>query len=111
MVKWLKEAELNNEKVKSRMSCNSRSSKSSSKSGNSRSSKVSIEERAIKKNRLAGVIAEANYADQKMKMEYDKKKLQIEERAAKAKVLNIFGDLYLSSFSRGSSGSLFHGGI
>ena len=91
MVKWLKEAELNNEKVKSRMSCNSRSSNS----GNSRSSKVSIEERAIKKNRLAGVIAEANYADQKMKMEYDKKKLQIEERAAKAKVLNIFGDLYL----------------
>ena len=44
MVKWLKEAELNNEEVKSRMSyksgssrsCKSGSSKSSSKSGNSR---------------------------------------------------------------------------
>ena len=55
MVKWLKEAELNSEEVKSRMkyksgssrSCKSGSSKSSSKSGNSRGSKVSLEERAI----------------------------------------------------------------
>ena len=55
MVKWLKEAELNKDEVKSRMSyksgssrsCKSGSSKSSSKSGNSRGSKVSLEERAI----------------------------------------------------------------
>ena len=106
MVKWLKEAELNNEEVKSRMSyksgssrsCKSGSSKSSSKSGNSRGSKVSMEERAIEENiRLAEVIAEANYADQKIKMEYDRKKLEIEERVAKAKakVLSTFGDVSL----------------
>ena len=55
MVKWLKEAELNKEEVKSRMSyksgssksCKSGSSKSNSKSGNSRGSKVGLEERAI----------------------------------------------------------------
>ena len=77
MVKRLKEAELNNEEVKSRMShksgssrsCKSGSSKSSSNSWNSRCSKVRMEERAIEKNiRLAEVIAEANYADNKMKM-------------------------------------------
>ena len=86
MVKWLKEAELNNEEVKSRMSCKLRSSrsgksgssKSSSKSGNSRGSKVSMEERAIEENiRIAEVITEASYADQKIKMEYDRKKLEI----------------------------------
>ena len=75
MVIRLKEAELNYEKVKSRMSCKSRSSKSSSKSGNSSSSKVSIEERAIEMNiRFTGVIAEANYADQKMKMVRNQRK-------------------------------------
>ena len=55
MVTWLKEADMNNEEVKSRMSyksgssrsCKSGSSKSSSKSGNSRGSKVGLEERAI----------------------------------------------------------------
>ena len=82
MVKWLKEAELNYEEVKSRISYkvgSSRSfkcwsSKSSSKSGNSRGSKISMEEGAIKENiRLAEVIPEANYAEQKIKMEYDRK--------------------------------------
>ena len=62
MVKWLKEAELNYDEVKSRISYkvgSSRSfkcgsSKSSSKSGNSRGSKISMEERAIEENiRLA----------------------------------------------------------
>ena len=86
MVKWLKEAELNNEEVKSRISCKLRSSrsgksgssKSSSKSGNSRGSKVSMEERAIEENiRIAEVITEASYADQKIKMEYDRNKLEI----------------------------------
>ena len=64
MVKWLKEAELNNEEVKSRISsksgssrnCKSGSSKNSSKSGNSKCSKVSMKEIAIEDNiRLAEV--------------------------------------------------------
>ena len=57
MVKWLEEAELNNEEVKSRMSyksgssrgCKSGSSKSSSKSGKSRGSKVSMEEKQLRR--------------------------------------------------------------
>ena len=82
MVKWLKKPELNYEEVKSRMSYKAGSSrsfkcgssKSSSKSGNSRGSKISMEERAIEENiRLAEVIPEANYAEQKIKMEYDRK--------------------------------------
>ena len=113
MVKWLKEAELNKDEVKSRMSyksgssrsCKSGSSKSSSKSGNSRGSEVSMEERAINENiRFAEVIAEANYADQKIKMEYDRKKLEIEEKVAKAKarakVLNTFGDVSLQKYKK-----------
>ena len=113
MVKWLKEVELNNEEVKSRMSyksgssrsCKSGSSKSTSKSGNSRGSKVSMEEIAIEENiRLAEVIVEANYADHKIKMEYDRKKLEIEEKVAKAKarakVLNNFGDQSLQKHKK-----------
>ena len=82
MVKWSKKPELNYEEVKSRMSYKAGSSrsfkcgssKSSSKSGNSRGSKISMEERAIEENiRLAEVIPEANYAEQKIKMEYDRK--------------------------------------
>ena len=57
-----------------------------------------MEERAIDDNiRLAEVIAEAKYADQKMKMEYDRKKFEMEERVEKAKVrakvLTTFGDV------------------
>ena len=113
MVKWLKEVELNNEEVKSRMSyksgssrsCKSGSSKSTSKSGNSRGSKVSMEEIAIEENiRLAEVIVEANYADHKIKMEYDRKKLEIEKKVAKAKarakVLNNFGDQSLQKHKK-----------
>ena len=115
MVKWLKEAELNNEDVKSRMSsksgssrsCKSGSSRSSSKSENSRGSKVSMEERSIEENiRLAEVIAETNYADQKMRMEYDRKKLEMEERVvkakarARAKVLSTFGDVSLQRYKK-----------
>ena len=82
MVKWLKKPELNYDEVKSRInykvgssrSFKRGSSKSSSKSGNSRDSKISMEERAIEENiRLAEVIPEANYAKQKIKMEYDRK--------------------------------------
>ena len=113
MLKWLKEGELNDEEVKSRMSfksrsprsCKSESSKSSCKSGNSRGSKVNMEERTIEENlRLAEVIAEANYADQKMKMEYDRRKLEMEERAAKAntrpKVLSTCCDVSLQKYKK-----------
>ena len=75
MVQWLKEAELN-EEMKSTMG---------SKSGNSRGSKVNMEEKATEENsRLAEVIAASNYADQKMKMEYDRKEVR-NGRMAKAK--------------------------
>ena len=64
-----------------------------------------MEEKAIKENiGLADVIAEANYADQKTKMEYDRKKLEIEERVAKAKarakVLSTFGDVSLQKYKK-----------
>ena len=94
IVECLKEAELNNEEIKSRMSSKSVSSESSksgsskriSKSGNYRGSKVSMKERATKQNiTVAEVIAESNYTDQKMKIKYDRKKLEMEDRVAKAK--------------------------
>ena len=64
-----------------------------------------MEERAIEENiRLAEVIVEANYADHKIKMEYDRKKLEIEEKVAKAKarakVLNNFGDQSLQKHKK-----------
>ena len=86
MIKWLKEADLNNEEVKSRKSSKSGSSRKSSRSGSSRSSKESIQEKAIEeKLKVAELIAESKYAEQKMKMEYDQKKLEMEERVEKAK--------------------------
>ena len=67
-------------------SSKSGSSKRSSKSGNYRGSKVSMKERATKQNiTVAEVIAESNYTDQKMKIKYDRKKLEMEDRVAKAK--------------------------
>ena len=64
-----------------------------------------MEERATEENiRLAEVIVEANYADHKIKMEYDRKKLEIEEKVAKAKarakVLNNFGDQSLQKHKK-----------
>ena len=62
-----------------------------------------MEERAIEENiRLAEVIAETNYADQKIKMEYDRKKLEMERRVAKAtaKVFSTFGDVSLQKFRK-----------
>ena len=64
-----------------------------------------MEERAIEENiRLAEVIAEANYAEQKIKMENDRKKLEIEEKVAKAKArakaLNTFGDVSLQKYKK-----------
>ena len=72
---------------------------------NFRGLKVSMEERAIAENiNLTEVIAEANYADQKIKIEYNRKKLGIEERVAKAKarakVLNTFGDVSLQKYNK-----------
>ena len=90
LFKWMKEGELNDkEEVKSQKSvCSSKSKSSSgsSKSGSSRRSKCSIEEKVInEKIKVAELITEANYAEQKMKMEYKKKRLEMEEKVAIAK--------------------------
>ena len=89
IIKWLKEAELNKEEVRSRKSVGSRSSKSrSSKSSRSSngSSRSSIKDKAIeKKIKIAELIAESNLTDQKFKMEYEAKRLEMEEKVAKHK--------------------------
>ena len=59
-----------------------------------------MEVRAIEENiRLAEVISEANYSYQKIKMEYDRNKLEMEENMAKekarAKVLKTICDVSL----------------
>ena len=64
-----------------------------------------MEERAIEENiRLAEVIAESNYADQKIKVEYDGKKLEMEKMVAKtktrAKVLSAFGDASFQKYKK-----------
>ena len=50
------------------------------------------------------MIAEANYADQKIKMEHDRKNIEIEERVAKAKarekVLSAFGNESLQKYKK-----------
>ena len=50
------------------------------------------------------MIAEANYADHKIKMEYERKKLEIDKKVAKAKarakVLNTFGDVSLQKYKK-----------
>ena len=88
IIKWLKEAELNKEEERSRKSVGSRSSKSrSSKSSRSsnHSSRSSIKDKAIEeKIKIAELIAESNFTDQKLKMEYEAKRLEMEEKVAKA---------------------------
>ena len=64
-----------------------------------------MEEKVIQENiRLAEMIAEANYADQKIKMEHDRKNIEIEERVAKAKarekVLSAFGNESLQKYKK-----------
>ena len=64
-----------------------------------------MEERAIEDNiRLAAVISEANYSYQKIKMEYDRNKLEMEENMAKekarAKVLNTICDVSLRKYKK-----------
>ena len=75
----------------------SRSSKSrSSKSSSSRnaSSRSSIQDKAIEeKIKVAELIAESNFTEQKLKIEYEAKRLEMEEKVAKsqarAKVLDL----------------------
>ena len=76
----------------------------SSKSENSRGSKVSMEERTTEQYIRLAEIAESNYADQKMKIEYNRKKLEIEEKVAKAKtrakVLSTLGNVSLQKYKK-----------
>ena len=88
----MKEAELNKEEVVFRKSVGSRSSKSS-RSINA-SSRSSIKDKAIEeKIKVAELIAESNFTEQKLKMEYEAKRLEMEEKVAKAqaraKVLDL----------------------
>ena len=65
-----------------------------------------MEVRAIEENiKLAEVIAESNYADRKMKIECDQKKLEMEERMAKARVKlwSTFGDVSLQKYKKKTS--------
>ena len=56
----------------------------SSRSSN-RSSRSSITDRAIEEQiKIAELIAESNFTDQKLKMEYEAKRLEMEEKVAKA---------------------------
>lgn len=71
---------------------------------NCRGSKVRMEERAIEENiRLAEVITKSIYADQKLKMEYNRK-LEMEEKVAKrksrAKILGTLGDIPLQKYQK-----------
>ena len=97
IIKWLKEAELNKEEVGSRKSVGSRSSKyrssKSSRSSNA-SSRSSIKYKAIEEIiKVAELIVESNFTEQKLKMEYEGKRLEMEEKVAKAqaraKVLDL----------------------
>ena len=97
IIKWLKEAETNKEEVGSRNSVGSRSSESrcnkSSRCSNT-SSRSSIKDKAIEENiKVAELIAESNFAEQKLKAEYEAKRLGTEEKVvkaqARAKVLNL----------------------
>ena len=79
IIKWLKEAELNKEEKRSRKSVGFRSSKSSRSSN--RSSRSNIKDKATEEKIK---IAESNFTDQKLKMEYEAKRLEMEEKVAKA---------------------------
>ena len=89
--------------MRCRKSVGSRSSKSrSSKASRSSngSSRSSIKDKAIEENiKIAELIAESNFTDQKMKMEHKAKRLQMEEKVAKAqaraKILDLLDMLPL----------------
>ena len=88
IINWLKGAELNKEEDWFKKSVGSRSSKSrSSKSSRSSSgsSRSSIRDKAIEeKIKIPELIGESNFIDQKLKMEYVVKRLEMEEKVAKA---------------------------
>ena len=93
----MKEAELNKDEVRSRKSVGSQSKKSRcSKSLRSRngSSRSSIKDKPIeKKIKIAELFEEFEFMKQKLKMEYKAKRLETEEKIAKAqaraKVLSL----------------------
>lgn len=86
IVKWLKEAELNKEKMKLMGSRSSKPWSSNSSKSSNASYRSSIKDKAIEeKIKVAEFIAESNFAKQKSKMEYETKRLEIEEKIAKAK--------------------------
>ena len=93
----MKEAELNKEEVRSRKSVGSQSKKSRcSKSLRSRNgySRSSIKDKPIeKKIKIAELFEEFEFMKQKLKMEYKAKRLETEEKIAKAqaraKVLSL----------------------
>lgn len=93
----MEEAELNKEEVRSRKSVGSQSKKSRcSKSLRSRngSSRSSIKDKPIeKKIKIAELFEEFEFMKQKLKMEYKAKRLETEEKIAKAqaraKVLSL----------------------
>ena len=97
IIKKLKEVELNKEEVGSRKSVGPRSSRyrscNQSRTSNA-SSRSSIKDKAIEeKINVAELIAESNFTEQKLKMEYEANRLVIEEKVAKvqarAKVLDF----------------------
>ena len=88
IIKWLKEVETNKEEVGSRNSVGSRSSESrcnkSSRCSNA-SSRSSIKDKAIEENiKVAELIAESNLTEQKLKAEYEAKRLGTEGKVVKA---------------------------
>ena len=89
IIKWLKEAELNKGKVGSRKLVGSRSSKyrssKSSRSSNASSRSISKDKAIEEKIKVAELIAESNFTEQKLKMEYEAKRLELEEKVVKLK--------------------------
>ena len=116
IIKWLKEAELNKEEERSRKSVGSRSSKSrSSKSSRSsnHSSRSSIKDKAIEeKIKIAELIAESNFTDQKLKMEYEAKRVEMEEKVpkaqARAKILDLLDMLPLDGEEDAKGRNIVH---
>ena len=77
IIKWLKKAELKKEEVGFRSSKSLRSSNATSRSN--------IEDKAIgEKIKVAALIVESNFTEQKLKMEYEVKRLDMEEKIGKA---------------------------
>ena len=111
IINWLKGAELNKEEDWSKKSVGSRSSKSSkSSSGSSRSS---IRDKAIEeKIKIPELIGESNFIDQKLKMEYLVKRLEMEEKVAKtqarAKILDLLDVPPLESEEDGKGRNIVH---